>query len=196
MIFRVNAKQVEGMKKKLACYTNIVLGSLGIFACTLAQATTVSYSVANIAGNAWQYTYTVTNDTLTSDIEEFSIFFDVSLTANLALTSSPAQWSPLVFQPDPGIPDDGLFDALALVSGISHGASQGGFQVQFDFLGSGVPGAQTFAVIDPNTFAQLDTGLTQIVPLPAAIWMFAASLLLLTGIKGAQYNNCDYRQRR
>ena len=147
------------------------------------QATTVSFDVTNISGNTWEYTYNVANDTLGIDIEEFTIFFDVALYENLSVTSTPAAWDPLVIQPDPGLPDDGFYDALALVVGIAPGDSLGGFGVQFDFLGSGIPGVQTFDIVDTSTFATLDSGLTQVVPIPAALWLFGSGLLCLFGLQ-------------
>jgi len=146
-------------------------------------ATTVTYDAMNIAGNTWQYTYNVTNDTLGQDIGEFTIFFDVNLYQNLTSAIAPVDWDPLVIQPDPVLPDDGFYDALALVAGLPSGNSLTGFSVVFDFLGAGTPGDQTFSVIDPITFATLDSGFTQAtaVPVPAAFWLFGSGLLGLLG---------------
>lgn len=146
------------------------------------HATTVSFDVTNISGNTWEYTYTVANDTLGFDIEEFTIFFDVGLYENLVATATPADWDPLVIQPDLGLPDDGFYDALALVIGIAPGNSLSGFGVQFDFLGAGMPGSQLFQIVDPNTFDVLDEGFTTLVPLPGALWLFGSGLVGLVGV--------------
>jgi hypothetical protein len=160
--------------------------ALIVLVCTYSNsfATTVSYELQHLTGDTWQYTYTLANDTLAADIEEFTIYFDPGLFENLAATDTPADWDPLVVQPDPGlpVPDDGFYDALALSVGIAPGGSLSGFEVQFDYLGTNSPGAQFFEVIDPDTFATLDSGFTQVVPLPAAIWLFMSGLIGLVGL--------------
>ena len=153
----------------------------------LAHATTVFYNVSNISGNTWEYSYTISNDMLTVDIEEFTIFFDVGLYENLVAASPPAGWDPLVIEPDPFIPDDGFYDALALSVGIAPDDSLGGFNVQFDYLGAGVPGDQFFDIVDPVTFMSLDSGFTQVVPVPAAIWLFGSGLVGILGVGAARH---------
>lgn len=155
-----------------------------------ANATTVSYAISNVSGNTWEYTYNVANDTLGTDIEEFTIYFDLGLYENLVAIATPVDWDPLVVQPDPSIPpsgDDGFYDALALSTGIAQGTSLDGFSVQFDYLGTGVPGSQFFEVIDPVTFANLDSGDTQPVPVPAAIWLFGSGLLGIFSLNKPRY---------
>lgn len=66
--------------------------------------------------------------------------------------STPANWDAVSIQPDPGIPDDGFYDAKSSLLGISPDNSLGGFGVQFEFFGVGVPGSQRFDIIDPVTF--------------------------------------------
>ncbi len=75
---------------------------------TTVNATMIDYDVKNLVGNTWEYTYTVQNDTLSIGIEEFSIYFDVGLYENLTPTSTPSDWDPVAFDPDPFLPDDGL----------------------------------------------------------------------------------------
>ncbi len=147
-----------------------------------AQASIVHYEINNISGNRWEYSYEISNDTLAVDIEEFSIYFDFTLYENLAIGSTPSNWDPLLLQPDPGLPDDGIYDALALSAGIAPGDSLGGFSVLFDYLGTGTPGNQAFDILDPFTFAVLDSGTTQqatsaAVPEPS-FWMLLASGLI------------------
>ena len=155
-------------------------------------ATNITYDIQNIAGNTWEYAYTVVNDALSVDIEEFTVYFDLGLYENLVVTSIPADWDPLVIQPNPLVPDDGLYDALALVSGIAPGGSLGGFGVQFDFLGAGMPGGLLFDVVDPDTYASLDSGVTQssTVPEPASepavVWLLCSGLLGLVGMTRKQ----------
>jgi len=142
-------------------------------------ASTINYSVDPLTGNTWEYTFTVVNDTLVQDIEEFTILFDSNLYTNLVVGSTPVGWDPLVIQPDTALPDDGFYDALALSTGISSGNALTGFSVQFDYSGANAPGSQFFQIIDPVTFGALDSGTTQLVPLPAAVWLFASGGLML-----------------
>jgi hypothetical protein len=121
----------------------VVVFSIFAAAPGISYATSVTYDVQNLGGTTWEYTYTVANDTLGVDIEEFTIWFELGLYENLVATATPADWDPLAIDPDPGIPDDGFYDALALVAGITPGGSLGGFSVSFDFLGAGTPGSQS-----------------------------------------------------
>jgi hypothetical protein len=127
---------------------------------SISQGTIIHFDATNVAGNQWLYDYSVTNDTLADPIDEFTIFFDLSLYANLGVFSSPGGWDSLVAQPDPSLPDDGFFDSLALVAGIGTGDTLQGFSVLFDWLGVGAPGAQPWLVVDPLTLVMLDAGVT------------------------------------
>ncbi len=173
-------------------YIHTLMGGALFVFLSSSYATTLTYDVTNISGNTWEYTYTVSNDMLGVDIKEFTVFFDANLYENLVATSTPTDWDPLVIQPDTVLPDDGFYDALALVAGIAPGNSSGGFGVRFDYLGAGTPGAQVFDVVDPFTFEVLDSGLTQasVVPAPAAIWLFGSGLLGLVGIGTKQKYRC------
>ena len=160
---------------------HVLFASLIVFVSQSVRATTVTYDVTNISGNTWEYNYSVANDSLSIEIEEFTIFFTVGDYENLAIGVTPANWGPLVIDPNTGIPDDGFYDALAFSIGIVPGASLGGFSVQFDYLGTGTPGSQLFDILNPNTFAVLDSGTTQLsaVPIPAAGLLMGTGLLTL-----------------
>lgn len=173
---------------------NRTLNSIFLFAVMMlgvvgaSHATVIEYSVTNIAGNTWEYTYSVENDTLV--IEEFTIFFEVGLYENITPSATPVDWDPLAIQPDPGLPDDGFYDALALGSGIGQWDSLGGFSVQFDFLGLDTPGAQAFDIVDPVTFDILDFGTTVLaaqpptqVSEPGVLSLVAGAMLLLAGFR-------------
>jgi hypothetical protein len=147
------------------------------------EAATVSYEANNIDGKRWEYVYTVSNDALSGDIEEFSIYFSGSQYGNLAVERSPNSWDSVVNQPDTVFSSDGFYDSLALVSGIAPDTALEGFSVSFNFLGSGTPGSQAFEILDPGTFNPLDSGFTTSnVPLPSAFSMFVIGLSLLTSI--------------
>lgn len=150
-------------------------------------ATTITGTLTNLNGNRWEVNYSVTNDTLGGPIEEFTIWFDLGLYDNLSVVSTPPDWDPLVIQPDPFIPDDGFYDALALISGISSSASLDGFTLAFDWLGSAAPTSQFFEVVDPFNFNVLDSGQTSLtvtdpttpMPEPHSGILILTTLLLL-----------------
>jgi len=162
---------------------------------TPAWATTVAFNTTHITGNTWETAYTVTNDTLATAIDEFTIYFDVSVYDNLVSVAAPTGWDPLVIQPDPFLPDDGFYDALVspALSGIAAGSALSGFSVRFNFSGVGTPGPQFFEVVDPVTFTSLDSDFTQaaVVPLPAALWLFISGLSMLLGIRIKAGNNVN-----
>ncbi len=158
---------------------NCLLGSLLFCAVATVQASTILYSVAPLGGTTWEYSYDVANDSLGSDIEAFSIFFDVDLFTNLQSAQAPGTWDAIAIQSDPAVPDDGFYDALSIVTGIAPNEMLAGFTVQFDYLGIGTPGAQAFAINDPLTFSALDRGMTTVVPLPAAVWLLATGIFSL-----------------
>jgi len=160
----------------------IVLLVVGVSATV--SATTILYDVRDLGSGKFEYEYSVTNDTLAVDIEEFTIFFDMVLYSNLSLTLTPTGWDPLVIQPDIALPADGFYDALALVSRISPGDTLGGFGVSFDWLGTGTPWSQLFEVVDPTTFETLDSGATIPVPEPLSILLLASGLGGLAIVKG------------
>ena len=142
--------------------------------------TQISYSLTELGGGSWQYSYEVSNISLGVPIKEFTIRFDYGLYENLAITTPnpPARdWDELVFQSDPVIGDDGFYDALHLTLGIGEGQSVSDFSVSFDWLSTDTPGSQFYEIVDPdNNYITIDSGFT--VPEPAT------SLLMLVGYAG------------
>jgi hypothetical protein len=145
----------------------------------VAQATTVSYQATQVGGSTWEYDYAVTNDSLGANIGEFTVFFTPGQYQSLQVQSSPGNWDPLAIQPDPGLPDNGFFDAAALDAGLAPGATASGFAVRFQWLGSGTPGSQPFDIVDPNNFAvPLESGNTvAAVPLPSSAPLIFSALV-------------------
>jgi len=145
-------------------------------------ATTIHYESSQLGGNRWKYDYSITNDRLASNIQEFTISFDYGLYDNLTVVSPLTDWSQLVTNPALvfGVPDNGTYDALALSLGIAPGATMGGFSVSFDWLGAGTPGSQYFEIVDPVSFNTLDSGHT--IPEPSTFMLLSLGLTGLIGI--------------
>lgn len=141
-------------------------------------ATTIHYESSQLGGNRWQYDYSITNDMLASNIQEFTIFFDYGLYDDLTVASALMDWRPMVTSPALilGVPDNGTYDALASTAGIAPGATMKGFSVSFDWLGTGTPGSQYFEIVNPVSFNTLDSG--QTIPEPSTL------LLLSLGFSG------------
>jgi len=121
----------------------------------------ITYDVFNIDGNRWQYDYYVSGLAIQENYG-FKVEFDWSTYSNLAVANDPSGWDPLIIVPDPGgvmgVPENGYYDALALMADPSYGP----LSVTFDWLGIGAPGAQPFE------FYQMLEDLT-VEPLPDTI---------------------------
>lgn len=144
----------------------------------------ITYEVANLGGTSWRYDYQLANDSLSLPVDEFALYFDVSLYRDLRDAAGPAGWDLLVAQPDPALPDDGFLDALALLQPLAPGATLGVFSITFDFLGAGAPGAQSFQFLDSSTFQLLDAGVTQLrtpatVPEPSSLVLLLVALVAM-----------------
>jgi hypothetical protein len=155
-------------------------------------ATTITYDLHDLGLSHFRYEYTVSNDgTLpnNSAIQLFDILFDTSLynEASLTITSTSLAfsiWSQQILGSAPNVP--AAFDASANNSGIAVGAQSSGFSVEFDWLGAGLPGNQSFEIYDPISFTLLETGATQEatapppptgVPLPGSLSLFLAGII-------------------
>jgi hypothetical protein len=113
----------------------------------------------------------------------FAIEFGLALYRNLEdpPPAVNADWDVLVLQPDPGIPADGIYDALAVTDNPSLADP---FVLTFVWLGAEDPGSQPFTVNEfddaGNLLAVLEVGVTQ--PLAQAVPESATFPLIAGGI--------------
>jgi hypothetical protein len=159
--------------------SSLVVGAWAALLAENALAALIEFTTTDLGGGRWRYDYVVGNDGATA-IDELTIYFDLALYANLAVSGAPPAWDAIVVQPDADIPDDGFFDALALEQGIAASGSLAGFSASFDWLGSGEPGGQRFDIVDPQDFSTLASGTTtNLVPGPAGAVLAATSVIAL-----------------
>ena len=177
------------MKRK---YLSIIVAGLltfGLGTAELANATAISYTATNLTDvnhgeDLWQYSYSVSDNTFAVNTG-FTIYFDLGLYDFLdPLPTSPnADWDILTWNPDSSIPDDGVYDAYALVD---NALLTGVFTVSFVWLG-GVngPGSQFFEIYDGIAWNVLEDGFTSSgatpVPEPVTILLFGIGLAGLAG---------------
>lgn len=166
------------MKRKYLSVLAVGLLAFGLP--SLANATAINYIATDLPDvnqgqDLWQYSYWVSDHTFTADTG-FTVYFDLGLYD--LLDPNPiapnADWNVMTWNPDPSLPDDGAYDALALVDNASLANP---FTVSFVWLGGGIgPGSQSFEVYgyDPSTgnINILETGNAAPVPEPATILLF------------------------
>jgi hypothetical protein len=148
------------------------------FTCLNAYGSKIEYNVNNLGSSRFEYEYTITNDTLSVPIEEFTLWFDVDLYDNLIITTADSlasQWNEIVLQ-DTGFGVPIGYDSLSETGGLLPTQRISGFSVSFDWLGSGQPSSQFFEIINPTTFETVDSGYTIPIPEPAT--------MLLIGLGG------------
>ena len=124
--------------------------SLCLLQPTPAAAIVIQFQATDLGQDLWKYDYFVSGFDFAVD-GGFSIFFNplqykdlhASLPdANPAPNStSDSHWDVVLVPPQPLIPADGAYDALALVD---HASLEGPFSVSFTWLGPDTPGSQRF----------------------------------------------------
>lgn len=158
------------------------------------SATTISYKATHLGGTDYRFTYTLENDSLSSAIEEITIYFDPAVFRNIAVgPDQPPGWTDAIAvaaDPDllPGLSGFGFVDVLAGGAGLAPGAALEGITVLASFIGTGPLPPQWFQIIDPATFAVRDEG--QVlpageVPPPTGVPEPGALALLLAGLVAA-----------
>jgi len=150
-----------------------------------ARAVEVSYSALNLADtepghDRWRYEYRLDAFPFHAGYG-FTVYFDPeSYTAlQTALPAPGSDWDAIVGAPDIGLGSDGYYDAEALFDDPSPNAV---FRVSFEWLGTGTPGEQAFAVREPDpSFAVVLSG-TTVVPEPAALVQHASAVLSIAAL--------------
>ena len=151
------------MKKQ--CLSILIAGAMTIGSIGLTHAATINYTSTDLVDinsgeDLWQYSYTVTNNTFAADTG-FTIYFDLGLYDLLDPSPSApnADWDVLTWDPDPSLPDDGAYDAYALVNNASLSDT---FTVNFVWLGVATtgPGSQYFELYDGITWSIFEDGFT------------------------------------
>jgi hypothetical protein len=178
------ARQVPSARIAAVCAVAI----LGLGSAHRAEATSISYVLASLSGNTWQYDFAVADNSLNVPIGEFTLFFNYGTFSNLNALSQPANFAnPSVVQPvlpiDPVFPvaQDGFVDYLASTTGIAPNANETGFLVDVRFSGAGTPAGPAFTVVDAN-FRTIDSGTavpmqSVSVPEPATLGLFGLGLM-------------------
>ncbi|GGA77875.1 hypothetical protein GCM10011507_31410 [Edaphobacter acidisoli] len=148
---------------------------VGVFAAwagasALADSVVVDYGATQIGGTEWQYTYQLSGTFQSGD--DLAIYFPLATSANLVdMGTGGPDWTTFVLQPDGSLPADGEFDMLANQDNPDLSSV---FTVDFEWLGSGSPGSQSFTLYDPN-FNVIDTGAT--VPEPGSLLLLGSGFL-------------------
>jgi VPDSG-CTERM motif len=103
--------------------------------------------------DTWRASYTISGTTFSAN-QGFSIFFDSSLYSNLSAPVLPVSptWDALSVQPDVLLSAPGFLDGLALVNSPDLSLP---FVLDFSWLGSALPGSQSFEIYDQNSQFQV-----------------------------------------
>lgn len=150
------------------------------------QAVTIKYQVRDlpdlVAGqDRWSYAYQLSGSF--GFFEGVNLLYPAANYADLDLTvpPDPGDWSSLLTPPDPVFPADGLLgiSAMAVLSPIDLP-----FTLEFTWLSTGSPGAQSFEVLD-DTFNVVAVGRTTLptqtgLPEPGSLLLIGVALGLLS----------------
>ncbi len=148
-------------------------------------ATTITQQVTSLGGDQWRGEYSMTNDSLGTDLYAFRLYFEPQLYGPLSIFAMPPwQFGAIETQPGPGDLDYGrvLFQYLP---GLAPGESLGGFALSFTWLlpfpGSTPSRPLFFEIYDPLTVSIVETG-TTVNGVVAAIPEPETYALLLAGL--------------
>ena len=158
--------------------------------CNPVQAALVHADYSRQFDQTWQVNYQLTNNSLATEIREFSLYFDYHFVSNIRIVAVPDAWANNILLDNPvnnsGFAYDGLLDLLVTpgLPGISPSETLSGISIQFDwltndYLPSELP--QYFEIIDTEDFSILESGYTQSVAVssPSALMTFIAAVCAL-----------------
>lgn len=127
----------------------------------------------------WSYRYLVTGSF--TAFQGLNVLFPAQNYQDLQITQAdPLDWFTLITQPDVSLPADGILTASALTD---TNAISVPFELDFTWLGSGVPGAQSVEIFDSD-FSLIATGFTapldsNSIPEPSSLLLAAVGLALI-----------------
>jgi hypothetical protein len=181
MLQRIGARLTEKRILRLLAVLVVFTGC--------ATANTVTFTTTLVTPGApgvaiWENDYTLTGFSFVQ-YEDFQLLFDPAVFQQLlngvAIPSS--DWDLLLVQPDPNIPDNGVYDMMALGNGPSF---SGPFSVQYTLLGSTPPTSQVYRVVQLDSNGNvvgdpLETGLalgpSGAVPEPSSLQLYTIAVL-------------------
>jgi hypothetical protein len=172
------------MIRKLTAAIGFV--ALAAAAALPAQAGTIAYEVAADPSAVHAYVTTYHLNGGFDDGSAFNLLFDAGRYTNVSLDWSSLSgiqpgWLALdgAIEPQPALPADGLLQLLATTPIQEH---DGTFRVAFDWIGAGLPGAQSFELIDQaGNLAFSGTTTAYVAPGPNPVPEPAPALLLAGG---------------
>jgi hypothetical protein len=136
------------------------------------EAAPITFTATNAADavvgeDLWSITYSIDGAGLDAGYG-FSIFFDYQQYATITPRQAPTGWDILAFQPDLGLPSDGVYDAFAAGSGLLGGP----FVLDVVWLGGaagpGRQGYEFYSFID-DIYTTVTTGEISAVPEPSTL---------------------------
>jgi hypothetical protein len=164
------------------------LFSLFVISSGASSAANISYSLTDLGSRQWQIDYQVTN--FDSDVyDNFKIYLDYGQFENLTLVAYSSGWDTFVSEPVTilGSEEDGFLDALVEnPSGILTAF----FTVQVAYLGTDMPGAQSFELYSSDNWGTpVASGTSSPVPVPGALVLMLSGLAGLCTIRRKSGNN-------
>ena len=151
--------------------------------CSPVQAALVYADYSQQTDETWQVNYQLTNNSLATEIREFSLYFDYHVFSNIRIVAVPDAWGDNILLDNPvndsGFAYDGLLDLLVTpgLPGISPAETLKGISIQFDWLANdSLPSErpQYYEIIDTEDFSILESGYTQSVSVSAPAGLLAA----------------------
>jgi hypothetical protein len=140
----------------------------------------VAYTVTSLGGGSFEYAYTLSGYELLAG-DDLAIYFPLATSANLTdLGTGGADYTTFVFQPDPNLPADGEYDAIANVNDPSLSTV---LDVTFLYSGPGTPGAQDFTLYDSG-YTVISTGETvALTPEPSSLLLLCSGMVAIYAVR-------------